>query len=65
MLENFHHQQLMYGTADGSVGTLFRLPQLCFYLLNMLQQTMDKMVCQDLTLVKRSDYRQVQGIAVE
>jgi len=26
----------MYGTAEGSIGTLFRLPRLCYYILNML-----------------------------
>lgn len=55
----------MYGTAEGSLGTLFRLPQLTFYILNMLQTTMDKLVNQDLTLVKRSDYRQVNSITID
>lgn len=55
----------MYGTAEGSLGTLFRLPQLCFYVLHLLQTTMDKLVNQDLTLVKRSDYRQVHSITVD
>lgn len=47
----------MYGTAEGSVGTLFRVPYLCYYILNMLSSTMDKLVSLDLTLVRRSDYR--------
>jgi hypothetical protein len=46
-VDDFSHQQIVYGTADGSIGTLFRLTPLCFYLLNLLQRTMDKVVSPD------------------
>ena len=52
-----HEGQLMYGTAEGSLGTIFRLPPLVYFVLNTLQDTMDKMVAHDLTMVKRSEYR--------
>jgi len=55
----------MYGTAEGSLGTLFRLPKLCFYLLSMLQSTMDRLANADLTLVKRSDTRSVRQTGLD
>lgn len=60
-VEEFSHQQIVYGTADGSIGTLFRLTPLCFYLLNLLQRTMDKVMNADLTLITRADFRKVNS----
>ena len=52
-----HEGQLMYGTAEGSIGTIFRVPPVVFFVLNALQSTMDKMLAHDLMMVKRSEFR--------
>ncbi len=64
-VDEFSHQQIVYGTSDGSIGTLFRLTPLCFYLLNLLQRTMDKVVTPDQTLVSRADFRKVNSPSVD
>lgn len=64
-VDEFSHQQIVYGTSDGSIGTLFRLTPLCFYLLNMLQKSMDKVVDPDKTLISRADFRKVNSPSVD
>ena len=64
-VDEFSHQQIVYGTAEGSIGTLFRLTPLCYYLLSLLQKTMDKVANPDQTLVSRADFRTVNSSFVD
>ena len=52
---------LVYGTADGRIGTLFQVPPLVHRVMQMLQKAMDSSTNQDLVQFKRSDYRQVKS----
>lgn len=55
-------QQLVYGTADGTLGTLFKLKPLVYSFLDLLQKTMDKGVGYDVLGKRRSDYRAVKNV---
>jgi len=55
-----HKCSIVYGTADGSIGSLFQIPPKVYLLLQLLQHEMDHNINLDLVQQKRSDFRLVK-----
>jgi len=51
---------LIYGTNEGSIGSLFQIPPKVYLLLQLLQYELDQHVNLDLVQQKRSEYRSVK-----
>jgi hypothetical protein len=52
---------IIYGTNEGSIGQLFKIPAKAYKLLNNLQQSMDQMHQQDPMQTKRQEYRTIKS----
>ena len=51
---------VVYGTSEGSIGSLFKIPPKVYVLLQLLQFEMDQTLNVDLVQEKRSEYRRVK-----
>ena len=51
---------LVYGTSEGSIGSLFKIPPKVYFILQLLQHEMDQTLHLDLVQEKRSEYRRVK-----
>ena len=52
---------IVYGTTDGSIGSLFQIPPKLYLLLQLLQHELDQHVNLDLVQQRRSEYRSVRS----
>lgn len=52
---------IIYGTTDGSIGSLFQIPPKVYLLLQLLQHELDSHVNLDLVQQRRSEYRSVKA----
>lgn len=51
---------IVYGTAEGSLGSFIEIPEQAYCVLELLQYIMDKNVQVDITQKRKSEYRSVK-----
>jgi len=52
---------IVYGTNEGSIGQLFKIPAKAYKLLSLLQQSMDLFVNRDPMQTRRQEFRTIKS----